>query len=89
MIKTQIQMPERLYRDAKRLAEEREMSLAELVRRGLEYMVATHPVRDREKPWQPPKPVNLDVYADPFADPDWRVRANLHVAAENKARYGK
>ena len=89
MIKTQIQMPERLYREAKRLAEEQEMSLAELVRRGLEYMVATHPARIQETPWQPPSPVHLDVVADPFADPDWRVGANLHLAAEKKVRYGK
>lgn len=89
MIKTQIQMPDALYREAKRLAEEREMSLAELVRRGLEYMIATHPHRGAPEDWQPPAPVRLGLYADPFSATDWRVQANLSVAAEGKARYGK
>ena len=89
MIKTQIQMPDALYREAKRLAEEREMSLAELVRRGLEYMISTQPNRGTTATWKPPAPVRLGLYADPFSDPDWRVQANLHVAAEGKVRYGK
>lgn len=89
MIKTQIQMPDALYHEAKRLAEEREMSLAELVRRGLEYMIATHPNRQANVDWEPPAPVKLDLLADPFADPDWRLRANLPIAAEGKTRYGK
>ena len=89
MIKTQIQMPDTLYHEAKRLAEEREMSLAELVRRGLEYMIATQPNRSPVKSWEPPAPVRLGLHADPFADPDWRAKANLHVAAESKVRYGK
>jgi hypothetical protein len=89
MIKTQIQMPDALYHEAKRLAEAREMSLAELVRRGLEYMIATHPDRGTSAEWEPPAPVHLDLYADPFSDPDWRVQANLRVAAEGKVRYGK
>ena len=89
MIKTQIQMPDALYREAKRLAEEREMSLAELVRRGLEYMIATQPKPGPASGWKPPTPVRLGLLADPFSDPDWRLRANLHVAAEGKTRYGK
>jgi hypothetical protein len=43
MIKTQVQIPDELYHKAKRLAEEREWSFAEVMRRGLEYMTRTHP----------------------------------------------
>ena len=88
MIKTQIQMPEALYREAKRLADEREMSLAELVRRGLEYMIATQPQRAATPDWTPPPPVHLHLHADPFANPDWRVQSNLNIAAEGKTPYG-
>jgi hypothetical protein len=43
MIKTQVQIPDELYRDAKRIAKEREWSLAEVMRRGLEYMSKAYP----------------------------------------------
>ena len=43
MIKTQVQIPEELYRKAKRIAKEREWSFAEVMRRGLEYMTSTCP----------------------------------------------
>lgn len=43
MVKTQVQIPEDLYRQAKRIAKEREISFAEVMRRGLEYMSRTHP----------------------------------------------
>ena len=89
MIKTQIQMPDRLFYEAKRLAEEREWSLAELVRRGLEYMIATNPNRGKPGGWQPPTPVRLDLYEDPFLNPDWRMQANVASVAEGKIRYGK
>ena len=40
MTRTQIQLPDDLYRRAKALAADREISLAELVRNGLEYMLS-------------------------------------------------
>jgi len=40
MIRTQIQLPDELYRRAKRVAEQREISLAEMTRRGLELFLA-------------------------------------------------
>ena len=43
MVKTQVQIPEELYRRAKEIAKEREISFAEVMRRGLEYMSRTHP----------------------------------------------
>jgi hypothetical protein len=43
MVKTQIQFPDYLYREAKRIADEYEMSFAEVVRRGLEEAVKGYP----------------------------------------------
>lgn len=43
MIKTQVQLPDGLYQEAKRVAREREISLAEVMRRGVEYIVRVYP----------------------------------------------
>lgn len=43
MVKTQVQIPDNLFREAKRIAAENEMSFAEVVRRGLEEIVRHHP----------------------------------------------
>ena len=73
MIKTQIQLPDRLYRELKRVAREREMSLAEVVRRGAEYITTVYPPLPTEPPASSlPPPVTTGVRGDPFADPDWR-----------------
>ena len=40
---TQIQLPDALYARAKRFAADREMSLAELARRGLELLLERYP----------------------------------------------
>ena len=42
MIKTQVQIPDDLYRKAKQVAREREMSFAEVTRRGLEYITTVY-----------------------------------------------
>jgi hypothetical protein len=47
MIKTQIQIPDHLYSEAKRIAREREISFAEVVRRGLEAIVRPRVVSAR------------------------------------------
>ena len=43
MVKTQVQFPDHLYHEAKRIAAEYEMSFAEVVRRGLEEAIRSHP----------------------------------------------
>jgi len=43
MIRTQIQLPDQLYQRAKAFAAEREVSLAEITRRGLEMFLDRHP----------------------------------------------
>ena len=42
-MKTQFQIPDMLFREAKRLAAENEMSFAEVVRRGLEEIIRQYP----------------------------------------------
>ena len=43
MLRTQIQLPEPLFNQLKRIAKQRDWSLAELVRRGMEVYVQTCP----------------------------------------------
>ena len=43
MIKTQVQIPDDLFYRAKQVASEKEWSFAEVVRRGLEYIVQVNP----------------------------------------------
>lgn len=75
MIRTQVQLPDELYRDAKRLAEEHEMTLAEVVRRGLEHMVRIYPRRDTAPDtWRPPTPRRLGAFR--ASENMWRVLAN-------------
>jgi hypothetical protein len=75
MIKTQIQVPDDLYREAKRVAREREISLAEVVRRGLEYIVRVYPPVEVQTPaWTPPEPRSLGNFVSPVED--WRLLAN-------------
>ena len=89
MIRTQIQLPDALYRDAKQLAERREISLAELVRRGLEYIIAVSARTSTHENWKLPPARKLGGN-DPFRDDQWRV--DLHtrhaVAAEPHEPYG-
>ena len=53
MIKTQVQVPDELYKKAKEIAKAKEWSLAEVFRRGLEYMARTHQP-DSGKEWKLP-----------------------------------
>lgn len=53
MIKTQIQVPDELYKKAKEIAKAKEWSLAEVFRRGLEYMATTYPTKPVEN-WKLP-----------------------------------
>lgn len=85
MIKTQVQIPDNLYREAKRIAEEYEMSFAEVVRRGLETVVPAFPRRRGGEPWGLPL-LDLGLVRDPFADPDWREKANVGAAGATRGR---
>ena len=74
MIRTQIQLPDELYRTAKRIAAEQEISLAEVLRRGLEHMERIYPPRPNSPDWQPPAPKHLGQFQAPVEQ--WRELAN-------------
>jgi hypothetical protein len=59
MVKTQVQIPDHLYREAKRISAEYEMSFAEVLRRGLERVISSYPPRKNQVKWTPPKPRKL------------------------------
>jgi hypothetical protein len=83
MIRTQIQLPEVLYSQAKRLAERQEMSLAELVRRGLEHMIRVYRAGDDDTPdWRLPDPLGLGEFLAPVSD--WRELASASRVADGE-----
>jgi len=60
MIRKQIQLPDELYARARKVCQCREISLAELARRGIEYMLSVYaqdPVAKQE--WTLPTPRRL------------------------------
>jgi hypothetical protein len=60
MTRTQIQLPDETLARAKKLCEAREMSFAELARRGIEYILSVYaPETDAQGAWKMPKPRNL------------------------------
>jgi hypothetical protein len=60
MIRTQIQLPDDVFARARKLCEAREMSLAELARRGIEYLLGVYaPSSSAIDEWLPPKPRRL------------------------------
>ncbi len=75
MTKTQIQLPDPLYREVKRVAKELDWPLAEVLRRGAEYMVRCYPQRrSAAEEWKPPQGKRLGVFKAPFGE--WRELAN-------------
>ena len=82
-------MPDALYREVKRVAAEREMSLAELVRRGVETILCLYPAHPAPRgAWQlpEPRPLGGDAF---FGNPDWRYELNQTRGAlrETRANY--
>ena len=60
MIRTQIQLPDEVFARAKKLCEAKEISMAELARRGIEYILSVYaPERVDSAEWQMPKPRRL------------------------------
>ena len=75
MIRTQIQLPDLLYRRLKEMAKKEEISLAEIMRRAGEYMLSIHPEHEfSHKNWQPPEPENLGKFKS--HESNWRILAN-------------
>ena len=60
MTRTQIQLPDDVFSKAKALCEAREISFAELARRGIEYILSVYSQKPGDNDeWQPPKPRRL------------------------------
>jgi hypothetical protein len=59
MIKTQIQLPDEMYRSLKRLADRQEWSLAETLRRGSELLLNRYSAHEAIPHWEPPRPRKL------------------------------
>jgi len=76
MTKTQITVSDELYAQAKEIAKAREWSLAEVFRRGLEYMVRTHSELEADSKWELPV-----IPAESFMDSADEV--DLRELAEN------
>jgi len=87
MKRTQIQLPDALYVSAKGLADQKEISLAELVRRGLEYLISVSPEASPE--WSLPAGRDLGGN-DPFASESWRTELHMDRlrVAESGEEYG-
>lgn len=56
MIKTQIQLPEKQYKELRDFAARREWSLAETLRRGAELLLEVYPLKPDigNRSWNPP-----------------------------------
>ena len=76
MTRTQIQLPDDVFARAKKLCEAREISLAELARRGIEYILSVYtPEPDANREWQPPKPRKLGWKG--LTDEDLKLEAQM------------
>lgn len=62
MVKTQVQIPDHLFKEAKRMAAESEMSFAHVVRLGLEMVLKARPAgRQPASQWTVPKGKNMGL----------------------------
>jgi hypothetical protein len=60
MVRTQIQLPDEVHVRAKRICQAREISFAELTRRGIEYILGVYAEgAGHLDDWQPPTPRRL------------------------------
>ena len=69
MIKAHVQIPDELYKRAKALAEAKEWSLAEVFRRGLEYMTSVNCVEAMGERWELPV-LSAEQFSDEFDELD-------------------
>ena len=75
MVKIHVQFPDHLYRDAERVAAEYEMSFAEVVRRGVEQVIKSHPPgRTTAGEWQLPAARSLGAPLLPESEWDMAHR---------------
>lgn len=82
MVRTQVQFPDKLYRELKALAEAQEWTMAETVRRSVEEYLDRHPVKDKAATeWKLPRP--LDLGPIKVHHRHFRLLANGHDSSED------
>jgi hypothetical protein len=75
MKRTQIHLPDRLYKRLKARAADEESTLAEVMRKAGEYYLAVHPEpATAASCWTPPAPRDLGAFLMP--EDRWRELAN-------------
>ena len=75
MTRMHIQLPDETCYRAKKFCKARQISLAELARRGIEYMLSVYaPEADANRAWEPPKPRNLG----------WKGLSHEEIKAESQ-----
>ena len=83
MTKTQIQLPDNLYENVKKLAKAKEISFAEICRRGLEYMLTVYPLDlNRNDDWELPEPKHLGKPKVHYSE--WRSLAHDQIDLKNE-----
>jgi len=88
MTRTQIQLPDETLARARKVCEAREISLAELARRGIEYILSVYaPEPDAKREWQPPKPRKLGWKG--LSEADLKLEAQMTSAASALTRRRK
>ena len=76
MVRTQIQLPDEIYRRAREVAESHEISMAELVRRSLELLISQYPEPEKTvSDWRMPKPLDLGWRG--LTDEDFKEQAQM------------
>jgi len=75
MVRTQIQLPDELYSRLKQLAEAREWTLAETLRRGAEQVLLMYSATSAGPRWEPPEPKDLGKFQT--GPEEWREIANM------------
>jgi hypothetical protein len=83
MIKTQVQLPDELYYTAKAIALQREWSLAEVIRRGLEHMAVAYPVSKDLAPWELPV-LKAEAFVSHFDQLDFKALSEADEVRSTK-----
>jgi hypothetical protein len=80
MVRTQIQLPEVLYKEVQRVARSQEWSIAEVIRRGAESVVRAYPAikPDATGAWTFPPPIHALMLVQDAAS----LRDMVHEDAE-------
>jgi Arc/MetJ-type ribon-helix-helix transcriptional regulator len=74
MVRTEVQLPDELYRELEALAKDKEWSLAEALRRAAEQLLQSYPRRRSPKAeWKLPGPFSMGEFLMPVDE--WRAMA--------------